>query len=534
MKRSLLWLLLAGLACGQSPERKLVFLRSQGMSSWAESDPSFDYSCYLPRRYSLQGLEESLIKATASSGGLPTRLLGVYRADVVQVAGRSLRLEPPLLPLSLTVRNPWRGVVALRNGGREMAAIPGQWQACRAANTGDGLYQVTAWTEAAQLHLQDLTALGPVPQPSILHGPLRGVVSEGFLDHSLQLYRQAHPQLFRFAEPGGRAGFELSSLGLTTIPGHLRAYASVNGQIQGLGKLVEGEWEAPLQLELQGGYARLKLGAQGQSVRLIKPLFAEMPQSWADQLSAMSQRIFATPLAVPVPGAYLQPLLASGLVTQAELDGLRIYPAGWGDRRSGCLLLSNSSAAAPPEQVSLAAPEGFALGLGADALNRGIAQSLRLPMRVDLPSDRVPSPQVLIFKIKLKQLEIQQLNLRYQSGLFRFDPCVVAVAWEMGPLSGLEPGARVVGSAVPLLENGQLLLRMKIEQLQFLSPQILQQSPEEQQRIRGQILDALQKTPLPLPLPTRLSTEVHPQAQLQIIRVVAEPDALWLAGKWDR
>lgn len=533
MKRALFWLLLGSLAWAQAPERKLVFLRSQGLSSWAESAPAFDYSCYLPRRYSLRGLEDSLIKATASSGGLPTRLLGVFGGDQVQVAPLSLRLEPPLLPLSLTVRNPWRGVVALRNGGQEMSATPGLWQSCVATGAADGLYQVTAWSEGGKLHLQDLTGLGPAPPPGQLQGPLRAVVSEGFLDHSLRLYRQAHPQQFRFAEPGGRAGFELSSLGLTTIPGHLRAYASVNGQIQGLGKLVEGEWEAPLQLELQGGYARLKLAAQGQSVRLVKPLFAEMPQSWADQLSSMAQRIFSTPLAVPVPGAYLQPLLASGLVTQAELEALRIQPAGWGDRRSGCLLLSSAAVAAPPEQLALAAPEGFVLGLSSEALNRGIARSLHLPMRVDLPSDRVPSPQVLIFKVQLKQLEVQQLNLRYQDGAFRFDPCVVAVAWQMGPLSGLEPGARVVGNAQPTLENCQLHLRMKIDQLEILSPQILQQSPAEQQRLRAQILDGLQNAPLPLPFPTRLSTEVHPQARLQITRLDPRPDALWLAGGWD-
>ena len=155
-------------------------------------------------------------------------------------------------------------------------------------------------------------------------------------------------------------------------------------------------------------------------------------------------------------------------------------------------------------------------------------------MRVDLPASGLPSPQVLIFKIKLKQLEIQQLNLRYQTGAFRFDPCVVAVAWEMGPLSGLEPGARVVGSAVPTLANGQLQLRMKIEQLDFPSPQILDKPPEEQQRLRTQVLAALEKAPLPLPLPTRLPTEIHPQAQLQITRVEAQPDALWLAGSWDR
>lgn len=528
MKRLLLLALLTAPAWAQNPERKLVFLRSQNLSSWAESDPAFDYSCYLPRRYSLHGLEESLIKATASSGGLPTRLLGTYQGDQVQVAAQGLRIEPPLLPLSLLVRNPWRGVVALR-GQKEMAFVPGQWQPCQGAVGSDGLYQVTAWSEGGQVHLQDLTALGPVPPPTVLQGPLRAVVSEGFLDHSLQLYRQSHPQLFRGAEP---VVCEIGALGLTTIPGQLRAFGSVNGQISGLGKLVEGEWEAPLQLELVGGYARVKLAPQGQSMRLIKPVFAEMPQSWADQLTGLAQRIFSNPVTLPVPGAYLQALLSSGLVTPPELDQLQILSAGWGDRRSGCLMLSAGPGAGPPEQLALAAPDGFALGLGADALNRGIAQSMRLPMRVDLPAEGVPSPRVLMFRVRLKQMEIQQLNLRYQNGVFRFDPCVVAVAWEMGPLSGLEPGARVVGSALPVLENGQLQLQMNIEQLDFLSPQILQQSPEEQARIRTQILDGLKKAPLPLPLPTRLSTEIHPQAQLQITAVDPRPDALWLAGRW--
>ncbi|MFN8609568.1 MAG: hypothetical protein U0931_18660 [Vulcanimicrobiota bacterium] len=527
MKRWLLLGLLSGAVWAQSPERKLVFLRSQGLSSWAESDPRFDYSCYLPRRYNLQGLEDSLVKAVASSGGLPARLLGLYQGDQVQVPAANLRTEPPLLPLSLTVRDPWRGVVALRQ--HQLAFVPGQWQSYAGVSGDDGLYQVTAWSEGGQLHLQDLTPLGPIPPATILQGPLRGVVSEGFLDRSLQLFRQAHPQLFRVTQP---VVCEIGALGLTTIPGHLRAYGSLNGQINGLGKLVEGEWEAPLQLELQSGYARLKLAPQGQSMRLTRPIFAEVPQSWADQLTGLTEKIFSTSVTLPVPGAYLQPLLESGLVTPPELEQLRILPAGWGDRRSGCLMLTSGAGAGPPEQLALAASDGFALGLGADALNRGIARSLRLPIRVDLPGAGLPSPRVLIFRVQLKQAEIQQLNLRYQDGAFRFDPCVLAVAWEMGPLSGLEPGARVVGSAVPVLENGRLLLKMNIEQLDFLSPQILQQSPPEQQRIRQQILDGLQATPLPLPLPTRLSTEVHPQAQLLITALDPRPDALWLAGRW--
>ncbi|MBT9588437.1 hypothetical protein IV102_34175 [bacterium] len=538
MKAALAWLLALTALAGAQPQRKLVFLRSQGLSSWAESDPSFDFTCYLPRRYTLRGLESQLIQATASSGGLPARLLGTYAGDQVQVAPPSLRLEPPLLPLSLTVQKPWRGVVALSQGGTRLALVPEQWTPCfppAGAQVADGLYQLTAWSEQNQLQLQDLVRLGEVPAPAHLQGPLQAVVSEGFVQRTLDLYRTSHPSLFRWQEPGGRAGFELSTLGLTTVAGSLRSYASLSGQWGGVGKLVEGEWEAPLQVSLSKGYARLKLDPQGQSVRLVRPFFAEVPQSWADAVNRLTQRFFSAQLALPVPGAYLQPLLQSGLVTEGELDQLQFAPSSWGDRRSSCLILTAAGGTVgPPLQLGWTGSDGFALGLSAAALNRSLAQTIpaRLPMRIDLPRDRVAAPRVLIFKLDLKQLEVQQLNLTYLRGAFRFDPMVVAVAWQLGPLSGLEPGARVSGWAVPQLENGKMSLKISLEQFEFLSPHILEQSSQDQERLRSEMVDGLQRVPVPLPVPLTLLTQVHPTARLQMTQLHPRDEALWLVGHW--
>jgi hypothetical protein len=539
VKGRLAWLLcLTAWAGAQAPpERKLVFLRSQGLSSWAESDPAFDYTCYLPRRYSLRGLESSLIQASASSGGLPARLLGSYAGDQVQVAPPSLRLEPPLLPLSLSVQKPWRGVVALSQNGTRMALVPEQWIECRVtAPVDDGLYQLTAWTEQGRLHLEDLVRLGPVPPPASLQGPLQAVVSEGFVQRTLDLYRGSHPGSFRWQEPGGRAGFELSTLGLTSLTGSLRGYAALSGQWSSLGKWVEGEWEAPLRVELKKGFAHLSLDPKGQSLRLVRPFFAEVPQSWADAVNQLTQRFFSTQLALPVPGAYLQPLLQSGLVTQAELERMQLLPSSWGDRRSSSLLLTSGPVAelGPPVQLAWTGSDGFALGLSAAALNRSFQQTIppRLPMRIDLPRDRVKSPQVLIFKLDLKQLEVRQLHLSYLRGAFRFDPCELAVAWQLGPLSGVEPGARLSGWAVPALEKGKLVLKMSLEQFEFLSPHILGQSPEDQQRLRSEMIDGLQKAPIPLPVPLSLATQVHPSARLQIQQLRPTDDTLWMVGQW--
>ena len=536
-----LWALTAPAPAQPGPERKLVFLHTQGFSSWAESDPSFDFTCYLPRRYALKGLEQSLIRASASSGGLPARLLGSYSGDQVQVAPRSLAGPPPLLPLQLGVLHPWRGVAALSHGGTRMALVPEQWTPVLSpagAPISDGLYQLSCWSEHGQVQIQDLVRLGEVPPPTRLRGPLQAVVSEGFVQKTLDLYRTSHAGLFRWQDSQGRAGFELSTLGLTSLNGRLRGYAALSGQWGGVGKLVEGEWEAPLQVDLNQGYARLQLSAQGQSVRLVRPFFAEVPQDWADAINQLTQRFFSTQVALPIPGAYLQPLLQSALVTSQELDQLQLLASSWGDRRSSSLVLTSAEgsegAAGPPRELAWAAPDGFVLGLSAAALNRSFQQTLpgQLPMRIDLPADRVPSPRVLIFKLALKQLEIRQLHLSYLRGAFRFDPCEVAVAWQLGPLSGVEPGARLTGWAVPSLEGGKMVLKMSIEQFQFLSPQILGQSAEDQQRLRSQILDGLQKVPLPLPLPLQMITQVHPTALLQITGLHPTDETLWLAGHW--
>jgi hypothetical protein len=529
-----------------APERRLVNLRSVGPMAFAEADPAFDYTVYLPRRYNLFGLDPALIRATASSAGLPSRLLGLYSGDRVEVPRATLRTEPPLLPLSLNAQSPWRGVVLLRQRGNEMAVTPGQWQrsVLEAGTTAprDGLYRVTAWTTRADAapRLTDLTFVGPGPLPGRLDGPLVAVISEGFLERSFALFRAAHPQQFAWSEPSNTASFELENLGLTTLGGSVRVFATLSGHLAGLGKLVQGEWEAPLQVTFEGGWARLSLLPQGQQARLVRPFFAEVPGQWSDAIASLINRFFASQWAVPVPGAYLQQLLATNLVTAEELARLQLQPSSWGDRRSGSLLLQQqgSTAGGPPLEVGRIPRAGFALGVSAAALNRCLSTWLpaQLPLKADLPADRVPSPQVLIFKLRLRQLEVQKARVFYQEGRFHFEDAELAVHWSLGPVSGVEPGARVSGYAVPALSGkpARMAVQMTLTKMEFLSPQILKSTPAEQARLRQQILDGLQTMPLPLPVTPELKTEVHPGVPLELTSLRCEPERVWLEGAWAR
>lgn len=527
MKKMLLLLVLVGARVEAEPQRKLVWVRAQNWTQYAESDPTYDYTCYLPRRYRVQGLESQWLQ---NSNGLPCRLLATFQGDQAQVPPQRIRLEPALLPLSLTVRNPWRGVVSLRQAGSEMAILPEQWQPCQGpTGLSDGLYEATAWTEQGRVQLTDLVRLREEPRPAILQGPIQGVVSEGFVKKSLELYRQAHPNLFSWRDPTGTTGFDFTSLGLTTLGKEIRGYAGVSG----LGNWVEGEWEAPLQVRLLKGWAHFEAAPQGQAMRLVRPMFAEVPGPWLDASNQLMRRFFTSQLAVPIPGVYLQPLLENDLVTAAELDQLQLHPANWGDRRSGCFLLTSAappSEAGPPRELTFSGSEGFALGFSAAALNRSLAQGLprRLPLKVDLPKEGVPSPQVLIFRLQLKQLEIRQLSLTYQRGAFVFDPCEVAVHWQLGPLSGVEPAARLAGTARATTQG----IRLSISRLEFLSPHILEQSQEEQQRLRAQIVSGVENYSVPLPMPESMATPIHPTARLKLTQLVPADETLWVCGQW--
>jgi len=524
-------------------ERKLVHLKRQTLSTWAESHPLFDYTCYLPRRYTPSGLDSSLLKAASNAGGLPVRLLGHFSGDKVVIPKPEQLLESVLLPLSLQAYQPWRGIVALRANGRQMAKVTAQvWEPCSlegGSAVAEGLYEVTGWGRAGQTVLTDLKALGPVPPAAALQGPLLALVSEGFLRRTMELYRLAHPQQFRWNEPTNNAGFEISELGLTTIRPPLRAFASLKGHLAGLGTLVEGEWEAPVALDLKDGWVRLQLVPSGQQVRLVKPIFAEVPQSWSNAVVQMVNQVLGSQVAVPIPGAYLQQFLATGLATQAEIDSLRVDSGSWGDRRSGSLWLSGQPpepGSGPPNELAWVAPEGFGLAISGISLNRCFRQWLpqQLPMEVDIPKGSVPSPKVLIFTLQLHKMEIKSLQLTYDRGAFQFDNCEVAVHWRLGPLSGVEPGARLAGSAIPALEGNppRLALRFQISQMDFLSPQILKQSAAEQAKLRQQILQGVQGTPVALPIPALLATQVHPQARLELVGLRPEASHLWLLGRW--
>lgn len=526
------------LSTRSGPERRLVQLRSQEGDVFAESDPSFDWTCYLPRSYRLQGIDPQVAAGAASRGGLPARLAGFFVADQVTVAPRLS--ESALLPLPTGARSPWRGVAALRSGGSEYAVLPGVWQPCLPPvpkPARDGLYRVSAWTQGSQLQLADATFVGPVPALPTWSGPVGAFVSEAFLGRSLDLIRAAHPTQFAWEDPTGSAGFKADRIGLTTVDGGLRCFARLSGEVTGFGTLVSGEWEAPLALALRNGYARLTLLPEGQRARLTRPVFAELPEQWSDTLLRNLAQWFDTGISLPVPGAYLQQLLQSGLVTQAELDALQLSAACWGDRRSGTLLMST---APPPSNRVPAelgwAPNGFGLCLSATALNRCLATWIpaHLPLTIDLPAGAVPGPQILIFKLQIRKLIVEKLAMRYANGHFVIDNCQIAVGWALGPLSGVEPGARFGGWAEPALSGSppRFSVRMHIDTLEFLSSHIKDQSAAEQAKIRAQIVDGLSTAPVPLPVDLQVLTPVSPTVPLQLTGMRGLPDRLWLLGEW--
>lgn len=519
-------------------------LRRQGGKVFAESDPRFDYTCYLPRTYSVQNLDPRLAAgaASASTSGLPVRLAGFFSGNQVNVS--ETPLEAALLPLPFTVNSAWRGVVALRAGGTEMAITPGSWQKVTPPSprlAREGLYRVTACTQGGALQLLDPTYLQPIPPPASWQGPVTAFLSEDFLDRSLDLVRQNHPEQFQTQWKGlvGNAGFRVDRLGLTTVEGGLRCFVRLTGDVTGLGTMVSGEWEAPVSLGLSNGSARLALLPDGQRAHLTKPVFAELPEAWSRSLLSNLARWIDTGISVPVPGAYMQQLLKSGLVTPAELESLQLSSVSWGDRRNGALVVTNAPPAGNQVPTELSwSPHGFGLGLSAPALNRCLATWVpaHLPLTIDLPAGAVPAPRVLIFKLNLDQLVVDKLSLHYSDGRFQIENCQLNVGWSLGPVSGVEPGARFSGWAEPALEGSppHLSVRLHIDSLKFLSEHILAESPEEQARLRSQILDAVAKAPVPLPVDLQVKTGISPDVPLRLTGLHLLPDRLWLLGQWSR
>lgn len=544
MRCLLLILVLASPLWAQPLERKLVLLKRQNLTTWVESHPDFDFTCYLPRRYTPVGLESALLKASSHRAGLPSRLLGNFTGDRVEIPRAEQQLQAVLLPLSLQAKDPWRGVVGLLQDGSQMVRWSGASpQPCRLeipSKLANGLYEVTAWNQAGTLVVSDLAWRGPLPTATPLHGPLLALVSEGFLRRSLELYRAASPQQFRWQEQATGAGFRVASLGLTTVRPPLRGFASLKGELGGLGTLVEGEWECPLQLELEQGWLHLRLLESGQQVRLTAPFFTQVPESWSNALIQLMNQMLGAHRILPFPGAYFQPLQETGLVTSAEVADLKIHSASWGDWKGGALWMSpqGPSLQGPPQELAWVVPEGFALALSAASLNRCFEQWLpgQLPLQVDLPKGSLPSPQVLLFRLEIHRLELQQIRLRYHGGRFEFEDCQIALHWRLGPLSGVEPGARLGGTAVPTLRQNpdRLALQFSIQDLTFLSPQVLSRPAAEQASLRQQILRAVEATPVDLPVPVTVPTEIHPQARLRLTSLRAEAEHLWLLGGWER
>lgn len=116
-------------------------------------------------------------------------------------------------------------------------------------------------------------------------------------------------------------------------------------------------------------------------------------------------------------------------------------------------------------------------------------------------------PTILFLKLELEQIEIQSIKVRYVErqgqGQLAFDDCVSSVSWKLGPLQGVEPGAKISGFLKLEPSNGSspslLEGKLEVSKFEFLSPHILAVPTAQQNDLKNKILDGLTKLPLKLP-----------------------------------
>ena len=175
-----------------------------------------------------------------------------------------------------------------------------------------------------------------------------------------------------------------------------------------------------------------------------------------------------------------------------------------------------------------------------EAINRAFKTQIprMLPLKQELPPSMRKGPSVLFLTLELQSVEITQLELAYTSlgdqGVFSILNCVTAVNWKLGPISGVEPGAQAKGLARIHAEGRPLTLsaNTEIQSLEFLSPHIRQQSLEEQQRLRQQIVGGLKNLKLQLPLSPRLPLPMlGPNVNMELTGVECLPREFILRGQ---
>ncbi len=532
-------------------QRRLVHLRKDSLGDcYAEVDPEFDYALALPRTYRIAGVDPAVLSALSSSEGLPARVLANLKGDLLTVAKNSL-LGPPSLLAVEAGRDSWHGRLPARKvsdtplkievelgGGKkleseigpdERGALPslpgsevwaeGNW----IVNAGNGTlvdarFQPLQWP-------QDPSAADCLIQ-----------LSDEFLHRAAREYVVGHPDQL---SGGNQVKVRVSDLGATLLdcaPGQVRLFGRLNLSHTGL-EAAEVQFEMLVQPEFEKDRLRVRPLPGSLQARTSFPMYAALPASWLARAEKILGQEYAQGISLELPAEMRQKVVDSGILDQAQLEQLKLYTWPSGDRRTGLITLaspSNASVAAEVLRPRLSDPGEYSLVLSEAAINTALQKKIppMLPIRRPIPEHLRNQDGV-----KLNEVEIPELELAFKDGRFEIRNCVVHVHWSYALFSGIEPAARLRGTAEVKAEGtpAKPKIHLNIEEVEFLSTRISERSASEQQKLKDRLIQALRDNPLEAAeVPNELEIkQLSPRARLQITSIEGrrQPSELVLQGR---
>lgn len=536
-------------------ERRLVFLRKTDVGeTYAEVFPNTDFLSHVPHRFRIEGGDASVLSALSNSSGLPVRVLGNYQGGLLQVAKESFSAGPSLLAVPGDSQV-WRGRLPAKllspnpptvqlDAGRgqtitaqlEFHTPQERQQFDKVSANGTFLVGATAMVKGPQTTLVDMDFAAWHPPPSAVASTCLIQVSEQMMRHAAAEYLAGHPD--QFNKGSGQVSFQVSEMGATLQgcqPGQIRLYGRLSGAHSGL-TVLESTLEVVAKPTLDKGKLQLAPIPGTLQVRLNFPFFAETPPNWIANLERIMGSEYSKGVTMSVTDPYKDDIVKSGLLEASQLDQMQLFTLPSGDRRTALVSLAVPAAAAPivpALQSRIEIPGECTVAVSELAINTAIKAKLppMLPMTKAIPKDLQQQGGVT-----LSEVDIPELDLIFQQGIFHINTCVVNVHWSYGLFSGIEPGvrfkgtAKISGSGSPL----KLTANLQIESLEWLSPRILGESPEEQKSQKDKLIKALQETPLELPVPADVAaTLISPRASLVLtgVRGSENPSELLLQGR---
>lgn len=539
-------------------QRNLVMLRRTGTGDFfADIVPSQNYLAHLPRTYRVQGGDPNIMAAVATSSGIPVRLLGSYDGDVLRVATTKL-LGPPAFLAIGGGGTVWHGklpakVVTLNPAVIEMDAGAGQKvqatldasstdsKQFQQAAAGSGVFMVegTFVSDASGSTLYDAQFFPWQPPQQSVPAACLLQASEEFFDHAAEEFLAGHQDKLSYGGPNDLIKFRVADLGMT-LNGCQADQARVFGMAvlshSGL-DIASVQFELTGQVTLSGTNVTLAPVPGTMALRLNYPGFVQAPGSWTTRLEQIMGSEYTRGFSFALPAEYQEKLTATGLVTADQINGIKLWTLPTEDRRTALVACTMPAAAGAPLnalQSRIVNPGEVMVSVPEQTINDTIKKKVpgMLPILQDVPENM----QEQQGGVKFKQLEIAELDVNFQGGVFKINNCVLNVHWRYGIFAGVEPGVKFSGVAT-LVGKGdptQIFGKLTIDKLEFLSPHVLAMTPQEQADIKTKLLKAVADYDLPLGVDQKL---LIPQISGQAALVptgaggTATPSELLLQGR---